>query len=356
VEKLRVGIIGLGGSGQTVLRALRGGEWVEIVGLADREASVADRFAAETKVPAFGDGRSLLARCSPQAVFLAVPQGEAPGLVGACVERGVHVWKDLPLARNLDEAVAMTEAAERAALRLAVGTQRRFMPGYRSAWERRNELGGVFLARAHYMFNWGRDLSWHADQAAAGGGALLELGYHMVDLIVWALGLPEEVYGLTGLGHRPGLPEEAGKSLPAYDTDDTACAVFHYTGGRMACLATSRYSDPVSEELALHGRAGSVTAGAETCILRNADGVVIEQISQTCTPLDAIRRELEAFVQAVTTGGERYACSARENLLTQATVDAIYLAARTGQPESPARLLHTHRLKAADCLKYCPVD
>ncbi|MCY2929828.1 MAG: Gfo/Idh/MocA family oxidoreductase, partial [Planctomycetota bacterium] len=212
--------------------------------------------------------------------------------------------------------------------------------------------GGVFLARAHYLFNWGQPLGWHGQQALAGGGALLELGYPMIDLIVWLFGLPEEAYGLTAIAP----PPEGTRAPAVHDTDDTACAVLNYSGGRMACLAASRSCDPVSEELALHGRGGSLTAGPETCILRNADGVVIEHIEGTLLPAEALRLELEAFAAAVAARGPRYACSGWENLLTQAVIDAVYLASRTGQPESPARLLHTHKLRAEDCLKLCPVE
>jgi predicted dehydrogenase len=350
MERLRLGIIGLGQSGQMILRALRGSQAIEIVGVADRETSLAEAASATTKAPAFGDARSLVARGGVQAVALAVPPGEAPEIVGACAERGIAVWTDLPLARNLDEAVAMTQQCRRAGVKFAVGTQRRFMPGYRNAWDRRHEVGGVFLARAHYLFNWGQSLTWHGEGALAGGGALLELGYHMIDLLVWFFGLPEEVYGLTA------IVSGGGKGVPEHDTDDTACAVLNFAGGRMACLAASRSCDPVSEELSLHGRAGSLTAGPEACVLRNADGVVIEQIERTYLPTEAIALELEAFAGAVISGAERYACSAWENLLTHAVIDAVYLAARTGQPESPARLLHAHKLRVEDCLKLCPIE
>lgn len=351
MERLRLGIIGLGQSGQMVLRALRGSEGVEIVGLADREGSLAEAAAATAKAPAFGDARSLVARSGVQAVALCVPPGEAPEIVGACAERGIAVWTDTPLARNLDEAVAMTKQCDRAGVKFAVGTQRRLMPGYRNAWDRRHEVGGVFLARAHYLFNWGQALTWHAQSDLAGGGALLELGYHMIDLLVWFFGLPEEAYGLTTIA-----AGEGGRGVAPHDTDDTACAILNYSGGRMACLAASRSCDPVSEELALHGRAGSLTAGPEACVLRNADGVVIEQVERTHLPTQALALELEAFAGAVVSGAQRYACSAWENLLTHAVIDAVYLAARTGQPESPARLLHAHKLRVDDCLKFCPVE
>ena len=189
------------------------------------------------------------------------------------------------------------------------------------------------------------------DEIVALGFGALELGYHMIDLLVWFFGLPEEAYGLTAVAS-----SEGAKGVPEHDTDDTACAILNFAGGRMACLAASRSCDPVSEELALHGRGGSLTAGPEACVLRNPDGVVIEQIEHTHLPAEALAMQLEAFAAAVGSGAARYACSAWENLLTHAVIDAVYLASRTGQPESPARLLHAHKLRAEDCLKFCPIE
>ena len=51
-----------------------------------------------------------------------------------------------------------------------------------------------------------------------------------------------------------------------------------------------------------------------------------------------------------------YECSARENLLTQAAIEAIYLSGRTCQPESPNRLLHTAGLSEEDCLNLRPAE
>ena len=153
---------------------------------------------------------------------------------------------------------------DKAGLKLAVGTQQRFTTGYRRAWQLRANLGEIFLARAHYLFNWGRNLGWRGDKASAGGGALMELGYHAIDLLVWILGLPEEVYGVSSMGNRPSVPAAEEEAQPIYDTDDTAAVIMRYASGSMATVVTTRSSGPVSEELCLHGRGGSLRADGET--------------------------------------------------------------------------------------------
>ena len=353
-DALSVALIGLGGTGTRMLEALLAMDQVAVLGVADHDAALAERIGHETHLPAYSDNRSLLAETRPQVVFLATPPMAAPDILAACAERGIHIWKDPPLARSLTEGVAMVRLMESAGLKLAVGTQRRFATGYHQAAQLLGKLGPVFLASAHYMFNWGPQLGWRGDASSAGGGALLELGYHPIDLLVWLLGLPEEVYGISSGGHRPEDVGPNGQDLPAYDTDDTAAAVLRYGGGCMATISTTRRSGPLSEQLTICGRRGSICADVDTCTLRDPDGNLIDQSGADPAPVAIFQRQAEAFAAAVRRGTKPYECSARENLLDLAVIEAIYLSSRTSQPESPLRLLQAHDLTVAKCLMHRP--
>ena len=361
-EVLPVAAIGVGGFGTLTLQALLKSPLVKVVGVSDRDRAAAEKAGRAAGVPSFTDNRSLLAQTGPRAAYVSVPPAEAPAVVALCAGRGVHVWKELPLARSLQEGVGLVQVMERAKLKFAVGTQRRFAAGYRRARSLYEKLGEVFLARAHYLFNWGTDLSWRGDRASAGGGALLELGYHPIDLLLWMLGLPEEVYGTSASFGRRQRRGPKGKLLPAYDTDDTAAAILRYAAGPsaarlsgpVATIVTTRRSGPVSEELNLHGRGGSLTACGETCLLRGPEGEVLDSFAAPAPPMEVFRLQTDAFARAVLSGAEKYECSGRENLLTLATIDAIYLSDRTNQPEHPATLLANHGLRAEQCLIHRP--
>jgi predicted dehydrogenase len=356
-DALPVAVIGLGAFGHQTLQALQQVQAVKVVGIADRNPATAAQVGRAHSVPSYSDNRSLLAEARPKAVYLAVPPMVAPELLGACAERGIHVWKELPLARDLGEGVAMVRRMEQAGVKLAVGTQRRFGGPYRRAWELRERIGRVFLGRAHYLFNWGSKLDWRGGRAACGGGALLELGYHPIDLLTWLLGLPEEVYGHNVRERRAESPAEGGGSpVPIYDTDDSAAAILQYRSGCMASVVTTRRSGPVSEELTLHSHSGSLTASSESCLLRDPDGTVLDQANDDGGPLGTFVRQAEAFARAVIGNEKLYECSGRENLLTQAEIEAIYLSGRTCQPESPNRLLHTAGLSEEDCLSLRPAE
>lgn len=353
-ERLPVVVIGVGGFGVEILSALTQSEMVNVVGLSDKNPEVAQRVSADTGVAGYSDNRSLLAETRPAAAFLCVPPMGASELIATCAARGIHVWKDLPLARGLDEGVAMVRRMEEAGVKLAVGTQRRFAVGYRCAYDLRRRLGDIFLARSHYLFNWGPELGWRGDRGSAGGGALLELGYHAIDLLVWLLGMPDEVYGVSSAGNRARPSEGDETPERMYDTDDTAAAIMRYVGGAMASVVTTRSSGPVSEELCIHGRGGSLRADGESCVLRDPDGNVLGHAEEESTRASVLKRQAEAFAASVLHEAESYECSGRENLLNLAVIEAIYLSDRTGQLEEPHRLLEPHGLTVEACLSLRP--
>ena len=352
-EPLQVAVIGLGGFGLQAIEAVACSDSVELVAVADRDLSAAEHAASTSDATAYNDYRSCLAETKPAAVCMDVSPKAAGELIPACAQKGVHVWKSAPLARNLEDAVSMVKTMDEASLKLTVGTQRRFDECYRQAWKIRQQIGKPFLARAHYLFNWGPELGWRGDKESAGGGALLEIGYHPMDLLIWMLGLPEEVYGFSASVST--APDE-GQLQAVYDTDDTAAAILRFKSGCMASVATTRRSGPISEALSLHGLGGSIEVNADNCLVRDPDGNVTGRTESSSPPLDASVKQLEAFVKAIGDEEKTYPCSGWENLLTMAVTDAIYLSDRTGQPESPARLLETHNLKLEDCMKRTPPE
>jgi predicted dehydrogenase len=352
-ERLSAAVVGAGDLGRLVMGVLAQSPKAVLAGISDRDPAVAQQAAQGLGVPAFTDNRRLLAEVQPRVVFLCCPPQTSAEIIPICAGRGIHVWKRLPLARSLSEGAEMVRLMQRADLKLVVGTQRRSAGGYRTAARWKHRLEQIFLAQAHYLYNWGNTLGWHGDKTLAGGGALIEIGYHAIDLLVWILGLPEEVYGASSSAGNLRKATD-GKRHPIYDTDDTAAAILRFRTGPMATIVTTRSSGPVSEELRLHGQGGSIAATAESCSLRGPDGETLDHFSSEGSAAEPLRRQIDAFLEAVITKAECYECSGLENLLNLAVIEAAYLCNRTSQPEHPARLLQTHGLNKDQCLSLCP--
>jgi len=355
-DKLTAVVIGLGGFGSSIFSALDACEDVEIVGVSDRDQALAEQTGRSIDTPYYCDNRSLLAETKPQVAFLCVPPMVAPELVSACAKRGIHVWKDLPLARNLDEGVAMVQQMDSASLKFAIGTQWRFAPGYSRAVHISDTLEQILIIRGQYFFNWGSELGWRSDKTSAGGGALLELGYHPVDTLLAIKGLPEEVYGMAATANtkiNTSLPGIA-HTQPPHDTDDSAAGILRYRDGTMATIITCRTSGPFSGELTIHSPTATILANFDSCTVRGPDGNTIDHFSDAAGPAGVFSRQIESFVNAIRNDEQLYMCSARENLLNLAVLDAIYLSDQTRHVERPTSLLEAHKLDETKCLIHRP--
>jgi predicted dehydrogenase len=349
-EPIRIAILGMGTRGHRVLGALQQSPEFTVVAVTDRDATRAEQGGTSANAPGFTDTRSMFSQTQPEAVCLTTPPMVNADHVATCAQRGVHVWKLAPLARNLREAATMVRQMHQSDLTFMVGTYRRFMEPYRRASHLRPHIGALQLARAEYLFNWGPLSQWRSDRSASGGGALMELGYHFVDLLLWTLGFPEDVFSIAGVSSHNALPaiNDRPGQIPS-DTDDTAAAVLRFPNGAMGSLVTSRVHGPIAESLALHGHEGSIVADPKQLILRDPDGGLREDFSVLPGPFDGLTQQLRALARAIRSNDGPCPCSATENLLTMATVEAMYLSQKTGQAENPGELLKMVGFTTAEC-------
>lgn len=108
------------------------------------------------------------------------------------LEAGISVFCQKPLGRNADEVRAVVDAAHRADRLLAVDLSYRFTSGMQQIRElvRSGTLGRVFAADLVFHNAYGPDKAWFYDRRQAGGGCVINLGVHLVDLALWVLGFP----------------------------------------------------------------------------------------------------------------------------------------------------------------------
>jgi predicted dehydrogenase len=343
-------VIGLGRVGEQLLEALVRAKSLRVVGVADLDRSRAEGVANRLGVLGFNDTRSLLSQTQPTIAFIATPPAASVDLINECARRGIHVWKEAPLARTLGEAASLVRVMDQGRLQFTIASPRRFMASYCYAYDQREELQGIHLAQAHYRFNWGPVRNWRADRRLAGGGALLELGWSMVDLLIWMLGMPEEVFAVNAIAPHHARPVTLDNTAqPPIDTDDFSLSVMRLSGGVIANLMLSRTTGPVAEGVSLFGRAGSTVASSEHVRRCDDDGNIRDQHSALAGPLDGYGQQITAFVDAIVSAKPLVECSARAGLLTMAVIEAMYLSNRTGQAESPTELLKTVGLTVQDC-------
>jgi predicted dehydrogenase len=184
----------------------------------------------------------------------------------AAVEAGKHVLCEKPLARTVDEAKAVTQAAKRAGVKHMTGFNYRFLPAVRLAKRmiERGDLGKILQFRAAYLQEWimdpGFPLVWRLQQRHAGSGALGDLGSHIIDL---ARHLVDEVAAVCALTEtfvterpRPDDPSATGR----VDVDDAFIALTRFRGGAIGSLEASRFCAGRKnyQRIEIHGTEGSL--------------------------------------------------------------------------------------------------
>jgi predicted dehydrogenase len=334
MEKLRGGIIGIGGFGRMTLAGMIEAPSVLVTAIADYDYELAQAKAQELGAKAYRTYEDLIEKAEIDALFLALPHHLYPPLVRLAAERGLHVYKEKPLARNFQEGLELVELLERKNLRFMIGTQRRWTPGFRTMKEWMPEVGQVFLARGQYVFCWGPDFRWRGSLEQSGGGALLDMGYHTVDMINWLVGLPDEVYAAASNIARPNTPYP-------YETDDTAVTLMRWKNGAMGYLLTCWVSSPAEERALIHGSEGTLVADWEGVTLYTPQGEVRRQHKldrESATGAGIYAAMVEHFAQCVFSGKEPE-CSGRENLRNMALIEAAYRSAKLHLPQSPAQIL-----------------
>jgi predicted dehydrogenase len=216
--KFRVGIIGTGAISQIVhlptLTQMRG---VEVAAVSDSDEAKARTLADRFGVPEIhaSDG-ALLADADLDAVVVASPSHLHEEHAIEAVRAGKHVLVEKPLSLSAEGAARVIEEAGRADRVVMVALNNRYRPDTRALrpFLRGGELGDVFHVRVGSLNRKVRTArpTWRHDPAAAGGGALMDLGVQTLDLALWLLGHPR-VERATALAHRsPGMEVEDGAS------------------------------------------------------------------------------------------------------------------------------------------------
>ena len=250
MSRPRVGFLGVGWIGRHRMEAMLAAEAVEAVGVADPS----DAAAAEALALAPGarrvEGLDALLELGLDGIVIATPSAEHAAQTVRALERGAAVFCQKPLGRTAAEARAAVAAARAADRLLGVDLSYRFTAGAQAIRQ---------AVRAAY----GPDKPWFYHPAQAGGGCVLDLGVHLVDLALWALDWPE-VTGASAQLFAGGEPL-AGRTDRV---EDYAAATLTLADGavlRLACSWKLQAGVDAVISAELYGPAGGVA-------LRNLGG------------------------------------------------------------------------------------
>jgi predicted dehydrogenase len=188
----RVGFLGTGWIGQHRMRAIVGTGAVEAAAIADpapEMAAQAQQAAPEAKLVSTLDD---LLDEGVDGVVIATPSALHAEQSIRALERGAAVFCQKPLGRTTAEVRAVLDAARAADLLLGVDLSYRFTEGMRRIRQviASGQLGRLYAAHVAFHNAYGPDRPWFYDPALSGGGCVMDLGVHLVDLALWTLDHP----------------------------------------------------------------------------------------------------------------------------------------------------------------------
>lgn len=249
---LQVGVIGAG-VGAAHIEGYQRVPGVEVRALADLNDERLQQVAARYSVPdRYHAYQELLARPEIDAVSICLPNVLHAPVTIAALQAGKHVLVEKPLASTVADGQAMVAAAEETGRILMVAFNQRYRSDLQ--WLKQyvdtGALGRIYYAKAHWMRRSGipRLGSWFVSQAQAGGGPLIDLGVHVLDMALYLMGEPRPQtvsasayaeFGPRGQKGSTAWVKPIGAQPLAYDVEDLATAFIRLEGGATLLLEAS---------------------------------------------------------------------------------------------------------------------
>jgi predicted dehydrogenase len=324
----RLGFLGVGWIGRHRMQAILEAGAAEAAAIADpsqETAAEAGRLAPGAELVATLDD---LLDVGVDGVVIATPSALHAEQSIRALERGAAVFCQKPLGRTAAEARGVVDAARAADRLLEVDLSYRFTEGMHRIRDaaRSGALGRVYAADLVFHNAYGPDKPWFYDPALSGGGCVMDLGVHLVDLALWTLDFPKvsDTSGTLFAGGerlRGGRPDRAEDYAVATVELETGAAV------RLACSWRLHAGHDAVISAAFHGTGGGAA-------LRNVDGSFYDFIAERyrgtaretlATPPDAWGGRAAAHWAARLAAGEQRFDPAAERLVDVAGVlDRIY--------------------------------
>ncbi|MGI6208166.1 MAG: Gfo/Idh/MocA family protein [Anaerolineae bacterium] len=241
-DRVRFAVIGLG-MGRHHVERLLAAPHAELVGLCDsdetRLARVNEQYGGFSCTPAYGE---ILDRPDIDAVVVALPNFLHAPVTIAALRAGKHVLCEKPMARTAAEAEQMLAASRETGCKLMIHFNYRFTPAAVVLHRFLSEggLGEVYHARSWWHRTRGIPGlgGWFTSKEMAGGGPLVDLGVHRLDLALWLMGYPRAV-SVTGATYYALGRELAARQGKQFDVEDMASAFVRFEDGATLILEAS---------------------------------------------------------------------------------------------------------------------
>ena len=249
----------------------------------------------------------------------------------------INVLKEKPFAISLKQAKELNQLAQKNKIIISTTTQRRFNPVYIKFKHFFDKIGTPFFFESQYTFYTSEPhVGWRGQKKLAGGGCLIDMGYHLLDLFLWYFGLPDGIIAKSSCRAKENI---------IYDAEDTIALLLNYHNKKFFGSALiSRSIAPKQEHLNVFGTRGSIYLKRGKIERMSSDGTVQEslQVEQdwSLTAYD----QINYFIKVIK-GQAPNIYSPEAHLKHIALIEAAYLSEQKGKYIDPHEILKTNKHK-----------
>ena len=337
----RMGIIGAGWPGAAHARGCAEAGGYKVVAVADlipaRRKQIMSEFGATQE---YADAKELIDDREVDAVAIALPNHlHAPTTIAA-LRAGKHVVCETPPTTSAKEAKQIQRAAGKSGKVVLYGFQRRFGGPEQASRQAvvKGYAGDVYHARAAWTRPRGVPVGtgWFTDKAMSGGGALIDIGVHMLDLAWHLLGQPKPL-AVFAAAHQKLGSTLAPSNNSTYNVDDAAFALVRFEGGRTLELGASwALNQPPQQQgivCRLHGDNGALDVYTPTgaVLYRSFSPKGDAKAAPLKPPRVVGHAALMRHLRDCIAGKSQPLVGAGEGVVLMQMIDAMYTSAATGK-------------------------
>ena len=348
MSKLRIAVIGAGSISDAHLQAYGANPEAELAAVCDRNGA-----RARAKAEAFGaartytDYRELLAQPDIDAVSVCTWNDSHAEISIAALEAGKHVLCEKPLCRTVEEALRVEDAVRRSGRVLQVGFVRRYNGNTQllKSFIDAGELGSIYYAKASCLRRLGNPGGWFSDRSRSGGGPVIDLGVHIIDVCWYLMGRPKvktvSANTYARLGNRANVKNLSFYKAADYDAErndveDLANALIRFENGASLAVDVSFTLHAKQDELyvRLFGDKGGAELEPEPVIVTEKHDTIVNLLPQVDNKTfdfeGSFRNEINHFIDSVR-GRKMTLSPVGDGVEVMKMLCAIYESAREGR-------------------------
>ncbi|MDY3937647.1 MAG: Gfo/Idh/MocA family oxidoreductase [Oscillospiraceae bacterium] len=348
-KKWRVGIIGIGGICKgSHLPEYLSDERLEVAALCDiiieRAEEIRDKYFPDAAV--YSDYKELLKDESIDSIDICTPNYLHSIIAVAAFEAGKHVFCEKPDAVSVSEVMRMKEAADKAGKTLMVMRNNRWVSAskYAKKYIESGRMGEIYCGRCGWQRRRGipGKGGWFTTKEQSGGGPLIDLGVHMIDLAIWLMGNPTPV-AVSGNTYMKFADNDVSDSVNSdfgdknsegtFDVEDLAMGMIRFDNGALLQIEFSWASNIEKENrfVELRGtKSGLSWTDSGVKIFSEDNGELTDTVSPTIDQQNGHRNNLKHFYDVVIEGAEPQ-FKPQQGIDMIKILCAIYESARTGK-------------------------